>query len=159
MHTFLFSSYDVDGISMKPTLEDGDKLIVNKLGYEFGHISRFDIIVFHRTSDQDYVKRVIGLPGDTIQYEDDRLIVNGVFVREPYLHNQPNTFLGQKATGDFTLKDLTGEERVPENHLFVMGDNRLSSYDSRHFGFVPINQVVGKVNVRYWPVDKVHIEL
>lgn len=160
IYTFLFSSYDVDGISMEPTLSHGDKVIVNKIGYEFGNISRFDIIVFHSKSGNDYVKRVIGLPGDEIQYKDDRLYVNGKFIEEPYLAHE-DSVLGQKETGDFKLKDYTGVDRVPENQLFVMGDNRLNSLDSRHrqFGFVSIKDVVGKVNVRYWPIEKFYLDL
>ncbi|WP_019240414.1 MULTISPECIES: signal peptidase I [Bacillus] len=159
IRTFIFSSYDVDGISMQPTLQDGDKLIVNKLSYEFSSFSRFDVIVFHHSSDEDFVKRVIGLPGDSIQYEDDQLIVNGKKIEEPFLPKKHHLLLGQKETGDFSLKEITGKDRVPDNCLFVMGDNRLGSFDSRHFGFVSMDQVVGKVNVRYWPLDEFYIEL
>lgn len=157
IHTFLFSSYEVDGTSMESTLSDGDKLIVNKIGYEFGTISRFDVIVFKGNNGDDYVKRVIGLPGDSIQYKNDRLFVNGRYVKEPYLHRQ-TMLLGQKETGDFKLKEFTGKDKVPENKLFVMGDNRLNSHDSRHFGFISMNDVVGKVNIRYWPLEKFYIE-
>lgn len=151
---FLFSNYEVEGTSMQSTLKDGDKLIVNKIGYEFGDISRFDVIVFHSNYKEDYVKRVIGLPGDRIQYKDDRLYINGKVYQEPYLHSDDQQLLGQKETGDFSLKELTGVEEVPDGSLFVMGDNRLNSYDSRHFGFISIDQVVGKVNVRYWPLER-----
>lgn len=158
INMFLFSSYEVEGISMQSTLRDGDKVIVNKIGYEFGNITRFDIIVFHSNSEDDYVKRVIGLPGDSIEYKNDRLYINGRYYAEPYLHNEEQQVLGQKGTGDFTLTELTGVERVPEGSLFVMGDNRLDSYDSRHFGFISISDVVGKVNVRYWPLNKFDVQ-
>ncbi|WP_042349612.1 signal peptidase I [Bacillus massiliigorillae] len=154
IYKFLFSSYEVEGISMQSTLKDGDKLIVNKIGYEVGSIARFDVIVFHSNSEDDYVKRVIGLPGDRVEYKNDRLYINGKFFAEPYLHNEEQNVFGQKETGDFTLAELTGVEKVPDGSLFVMGDNRLDSFDSRHFGFVSIDNVVGKVNARYWPLDK-----
>lgn len=157
---FVFSSYEVDGSSMAATLEDGDKLIVNKMIYEFGNISRFDIIVFHGIGDEDYVKRVIGLPGDVLEYRNDQLLVNGEYVKESFLsHELDGLLLGQKETGNFKLEELTEEAMVPEGTLFVMGDNRLNSYDSRHFGFVSINDIVGKVSVRYWPFEKFYIEL
>lgn len=157
---FVFSSYEVDGSSMATTLEDGDKLIVNKMIYEFGNISRFDIIIFHGMGDDDYVKRVIGLPGDVLEYRDDQLLVNGEYVKESFLpHQSNNRLLGQKETGNFKLEELTKEAMVPENTLFVMGDNRLNSYDSRHFGFVSIDDIVGKVSVRYWPFEKFYMEL
>ncbi len=159
IRSFLFSSYEVDGNSMESTLSNGDKLLVNKIGYEFGSISRFDIIVFHANNGNDYVKRVIGLPGDDISYRQDRLYVNGEYIEEPYLHAAREPVLGQKSTGDFTLSDVTDSEKVPEGQLFVLGDNRINSLDSRHFGFVAIENVVGKVNIRYWPIEDFYLEL
>ncbi|WP_050614265.1 signal peptidase I [Bacillus testis] len=157
IRAFLFSSYDVDGISMQPSLNDTDKLIVNKISYEFNPIKRFDIIVFTGDSKKNYVKRVIGLPGDRIVYKDDRLLVNGEYYQEPYLKGLPEPLLGQKETGDFSLEDFTGEKKVPEDMLFVMGDNRLNSLDSRHFGFIKKEKVVGKVVARYWPIDELKV--
>jgi signal peptidase I len=158
MNTFLFSSYVVEGQSMEPTLEEGNRLVVNKIGYQISDIERFDVIVFHGDEGEDYVKRVIGLPGDTITYKNDQLYINGTKVEEPFLKPFKEPLLGQKLTWDFTLKELTGKKRVPENALFVMGDNRLGSKDSRHFGFISIEDVVGKVNVRYWPFKQFNME-
>lgn len=155
--TFFFSSYIVDGESMMPTLEDGNLLIVNKIGYEIGELKRFDVIVFHATSEDDYVKRIIGLPGDKIEYKDDVLYINGLAYDEPYLDKYKINLKNTNLTEDFTLKDLTGSEIVPNNSIFVLGDNRQGSYDSRYFGFVPINEVVGKVNLRYWPMNEINI--
>ncbi|RFU67567.1 signal peptidase I [Bacillus sp. V59.32b] len=153
IRTFFFSSYEVDGKSMQPTLQDGNKLVVNKIGYQIQDIRLFDIIVFHANDREDYVKRVIGLPGDTIIYEDDSLYVSGVNYQEPYL--KPfKPFPGQNLTGDFTLGELTNSQKVPDGKLFVMGDNRFGSMDSRHFGFISIDEIVGKVDVRYWPLNK-----
>lgn len=151
--TFFFSSYIVDGESMMPTLEDGNLLIINKIGYEMGELNHFDVIVFHATDEDDFVKRVIGLPGDRIEYNNDVLYINGKALEETYLNQYKIDLKDQKLTDDFSLIDLTGSEIVPEGHIFVLGDNRKGSYDSRIFGFVPIEKVVGKVNLRYWPMD------
>lgn len=153
IRTFFFSNYVVEGESMLPTLEEGDKLIVNKMGYRVGEMKRFDVIVFHASKQEDYVKRIIGVPGDRIEFRDDKLFINGKLFKESYLGDVEMRIPGSKLTGDFTLDEITGEETVPEGMLFVLGDNRLGSWDSRHFGFVSMEQVVGKVNVRYWPIQ------
>lgn len=157
IRTFFFSNYVVEGESMQPTLEDGNKLIVNKIGYQIGDLDRFDVIVFHANEKEDYVKRIIGLPGDEIQYKDDQLFINGKKVEEPYLEKYRNQTLTRRLTEDFTLTEKTGVETVPEGKLFVLGDNRLGSYDSRQFGFITVEQVVGKVNLRYWPLDHMDV--
>lgn len=157
IRTFFFSNYVVEGESMMPTLENGNKLIVNKIGTHIGELHRFDVIVFHHSKEEDFVKRVIGLPGDKIEYHDDELYINGEKVSEPYLDKYRKEALGSMLTGDFTLMELTGTETVPEGKLFVLGDNRAKSWDSRHYGFVSIDQVVGKVNLRYWPIEEMDI--
>ncbi len=154
---FFFSSYVVEGESMLPTLQEGNKLVVNRIGFEPEKLERFDIIVFHANEKEDYVKRVIGLPGDEIMYEDDHLYINHTIVEEPFLDVYRTRIFSGMLTGNFTLKDLTGKKKVPEGQLFVLGDNRHGSWDSRHFGFIPIDQVVGKVNLRYWPLDELVI--
>jgi len=154
IRTFFFSNYVVEGSSMMPTLQDGNKLIVNKFVYKISDLDRFDVIVFHANEKEDYVKRIIGLPGDTIEYKDDKLYINGKYYEEPYLEKYKKQFSGSKLTGDFTLLEKTGFEKVPEGTVFVLGDNRLGSWDSRHFGFVSISQIVGEVNVRYWPFNQ-----
>lgn len=154
IRSFLFSNYVVDGQSMMPTLEDEDKLIVNRIGYTLGNIDRFDVIVFHATEEDDYVKRVIGLPGDTVSYQNDQLFVNGEPLPEPYLDEFKAASDDLYLTGDFTLEQLPGgESQVPEDMYFVLGDNRRGSKDSRHIGFIPKENVVGEVSVRYWPFD------
>ncbi|WP_102347414.1 signal peptidase I [Bacillus sp. Marseille-P3661] len=155
--SFFFSSYIVDGESMMPTLEDGNLLIINKIGYEVGKLERFDVIVFHATKEDDYVKRIIGLPGDKIEYADDVLYINGEPYKEPYLEKY-KTNLDENLTGNFDLPHLTGHDVVPEGHIFVLGDNRRESLDSRFFGFVDIDRIVGEVNLRYWPVDEIGIK-
>lgn len=157
VRTYFFSNYVVEGESMLPTLQEGNKLVVNKIGYQIGEINRFDVIVFHASKKEDYVKRVIGLPGDRIEYREDKLFINGKEYEETYVIDSKTHMPGSKITGDFTLYELTGRETVPSGMLFVLGDNRLGSWDSRHFGFISIEQVVGKVNLRYWPLNEMSI--
>lgn len=155
--TFFFSSYIVDGESMMPTLENGNLLIINKIVDEIDDLTRFDVIVFHATPEDDFVKRIIGLPGDKVEYKNDVLYINNKAVKEPYLEKYKMGLNGENLTGDFTLKGISNgmSEVVPKDHIFVLGDNRKDSYDSRYFGFVPIENVVGKVNLRYWPIDEI----
>ncbi|RDI47833.1 signal peptidase I [Falsibacillus pallidus] len=154
IRTFVFSNYVVEGKSMMPTLQDGNKLVVNKIGYDIGDFDRFDVIVFHANKEEDYVKRVIGLPGDSIQYKNDILYINGKPYKEPYLDKYKSEIIDGKLTGDFTLKEITNKDKVPPGKIFVLGDNRRDSSDSRYFGFVDESQVVGKVDLRYWPLKK-----
>ncbi|TFE02738.1 signal peptidase I [Jeotgalibacillus salarius] len=147
---FLFSPVLVDGSSMVPTLQDGDRMIVNKFQYTYTMPERFDIVVFHVSEKEDYIKRVIGLPGETVAFKDDQLYINGEPVEE--------SFRGTEAfTENFTLFELTGFDEVPENHLFVMGDNRQYSKDSRHIGPIPIDEVVGETPLIYWPFKDIKL--
>ncbi|RFU63301.1 signal peptidase I [Peribacillus glennii] len=151
---FLFAPIVVDGLSMMPTLHDQDRMIVNKIGYTLGEPKRFDIIVFHAPEKKDYIKRVIGLPGDRIEYKDDTLFVNGKAYNEPYLDEYKKQVNDGPLTDPFTLEETpVGQETVPEGHLFVMGDNRRFSKDSRHIGAVPLEKVLGETNMVYWPVE------
>lgn len=154
---FLFTSYVVEGKSMLPSLQGGNRLIVNKADYHITPPHRFEVIIFHANEKEDYVKRVIGLPGDAIVYENDVLYVNGKAVKEPYLDPFKKQLVSGKLTQDFTLKEETGRETVPEGKLWVMGDNRQISADSREFGFVDMSQVVGKVDVRVWPFNEIKL--
>ncbi|WP_369900704.1 signal peptidase I [Bacillus manliponensis] len=156
--TFFFSTYIVEGKSMMPTLQDGNMLVVNKVSYQVSDLRRLDVIVFHANGNDDYVKRVIGLPGEHIAYRDDKLYINGKAVAEPYLEEYKKAMNGHLLTGDFTLEEVTGEEVIPDGYIFVLGDNRLGSWDSRHFGFVKIDEIVGKVDLRYWPIRDVEMD-
>jgi signal peptidase I len=154
---FLIEQYVVYGESMMPTIQNGNRLIVNKIGYEISSPERFDLIVFKATPEEDYIKRVIGLPGDRIVYKDDQLYINNKKVDEPYLQEFKRFTANRTLTGDFTLEEITGREKVPEGKIFVLGDNRLHSIDSRHIGFVDMKDIVGEANIRYWPVDKMKV--
>jgi signal peptidase I len=152
---FLFTNYIVYGESMMPTIEDGNRLIVNKFEYNFKDAERFDLVVFHANETEDYIKRVIGLPGETIEYKNDKLYVDGKYIAEPYLDQFKNQLQNNaQLTGDFSLEDYTDKLTVPEGYVFVMGDNRLHSIDSRHIGFIPYEDIVGEVNLRYWPISE-----
>lgn len=146
---FLFAPIVVDGESMMPTLHNHDRLIINKVAYDIGKPHRFDIIVFHATPTKDFIKRVIGLPGDQIKYRNDTLYVNGKALPEPYLKAYK-----KKVQGNLTYNFST---TVPKGDLFVMGDNRRYSKDSRIIGPVPIKKVVGKVDLQFWPLSDFHI--
>ncbi|GGE72653.1 signal peptidase I [Priestia taiwanensis] len=148
IRTFFFSMHVVSGESMEPTLQNGNFLAVNKFQSVEEKLERFDVIV-HEREDGDYnVKRVVGIPGDTIEYRDNVLYVNGEATEEPYLKED-------EVTANFTLMEKTGENHVPEGHVFVVGDNRNYSTDSRVYGFVKMEQIVGEVDLRLWPLTKI----
>lgn len=148
IRTFVFTPVTVVGQSMYPNLHSADHLILNKFIYDFTEPDRFDIVVFHATKEEDYVKRVIGLPGDKISYHDDKLYVNGKAVPEPYLDK-----LKKQTPGLFTNNFST--VTVPDDQLFVMGDNRPISNDSRMFGTISEDKVIGKAMFCYWPTDDI----
>lgn len=156
---FLFAPILVDGESMVPTLSDRDRMIVNKLNYTVTTPKRFDIVVFHANEKQDYIKRVIGLPGDRIEYKNDTLYVNGKPYKEPFIEKYKQTDpTGEPFTQSFELSETpVGQETVPEGHLFVMGDNRRFSKDSRHIGAIPIDEVIGTAKIIYWPLKDIEI--
>ena len=110
----------------------------------------------HLTANEQYIKRVIGLPGDTVEMKDDVLYINGKDMEEPYLEEIKEDLIFDKLTGDFTLTEITGESaKVPEGSIFVMGDNRLFSKDSRFFGFVSDDAIIGEVKFRLFPLNKI----
>ncbi|MFD1735796.1 signal peptidase I [Bacillus salitolerans] len=154
---FLFAPIVVDGLSMMPTLHDQNKMIVNKFSYQLGEPKRFDIVVFHAPEEKDYIKRIIGLPGDHVSYKNDVLYINGEPVEEPYLQTAKNEIVDSPLTYDFELEELTGQNEVPDGHLFVMGDNRRFSKDSRSIGFVPMDKVIGKTGIVFWPISEFRI--
>ncbi len=148
---YLFAPIVVDGESMMPTLKDQDRMIVNKASYLVGEPDRFDIVVFKATEEKDYIKRVIGLPGDHVAYRDDTLFINGEPLEEPFLKDFKRRTDEGNLTFDFTLEEILQEGKVPEGQLFVMGDNRRYSKDSRIIGTIPMDRVIGEANVIYWP--------
>lgn len=155
---FLFTPIVVDGESMMPTLENGDRMVVNKIGYTIGEPDRFDIVVFHAPEKKDYIKRIIGLPGDTVEYKEDQLYINGDPYEESYLDAKKAEITDGTLTEDFTLLDIPdGVEVIPEGYVFVMGDNRRYSKDSRHIGLVSQDEIIGNTNIRFWPLSSIDI--
>jgi len=131
----------VDGFSMEPTLRNGEFVIVNKLAYQLGEPDTGDVIVFHypRDPEQEYIKRVIGLPGDQVEVNNGQVYVNGEQIQEPYIAAPPR---------------YQSRWEVPESSLFVLGDNRNNSSDSHNWGPVPMENVIGKALFVYWPPDQ-----
>lgn len=153
---FLFNPIAVDGASMMPTLEDGDKVVINKIGPKLADYDRFDVIVFETNEGEKYIKRIIGVPGDHIKYENDSLFINDKHYEEAYLEDYKQELIGSGTlTEDFTLEDYLGEIKVPDDHYFVLGDNRQRSKDSRNqlVGFVPKEKVLGAAQVVYFPFN------
>lgn len=145
--TFLVQAFRIPSESMVPTLEQGDRVLVNKLSYRLHDIHRGDVVVFTRPPElqggpgepDDLIKRVIGLPGDTLVARDGSMYVNGRKLEEPYLPAGTST------------TNLDQPVKVPEGQIFVMGDNRTNSQDSRFFGPVPQSTVVGRAFLVMWP--------
>ncbi len=141
---FVVELYVVDGPSMRPTLQSRERLVVNKFIYRFRAPERGEVLVFRypRDPSRDFIKRVIAVPGDTIEIKDGRVFVNQKLMNEPYILEK-------------TLSDYP-QATVPEGHVFVMGDNRNNSEDSRFadVGFVPYDLIKGKAVLVFWPVDQ-----
>ena len=143
--TFLLQAFYIPSRSMEPTLRIGDRVLVNKLSYKMHDINRGDIVVFERPPDEppdaikDLIKRVIALPGETISSENGHVFIDGRPLEEPYLEAG-------------TLTENLPPTLVPEGMIFVMGDNRGDSRDSRYFGPIDEDLVVGRAFVRIWPV-------
>ncbi len=150
LRTFVVQTYYIPSVSMTPTLQVGDRIIVDKLAYRFHGVGRGDIVVFARPPAEncggppvgDLVKRVIGLPGETVSATGGHVDINGKPLPEPYLNGV--------STANF------GPVKVPASNYFMMGDNRPYSCDSRDWGTVPRSLIVGKVVLRIWPITRFH---
>jgi signal peptidase I len=152
MRTFVFETYFVPSGSMYPTLQIGDRIIVDKLSVDFGTIHQGDIVVFKAPKKvaiacgddvADLVKRVIGLPGDILTSKGNTIYDNGKAVNEKWTHTEP-------------LGTAIGRIRVPAGDYFMIGDNHAPSCDSRAWGFVPRSSIIGKVFLRIWPLSRIH---
>lgn len=140
IRTFIVTPIRVNGDSMNPTLKDGEIMILNKIGYSINGVERFDIVVVDYNGDK-LIKRVIGLPGETLKYENNILYINGQEVEEPYLN---------ESTEDFNITSL-GYSKIPRDCYFVLGDNRDDSKDSRIIGCVSEKQIKGKTSLVLLP--------
>jgi signal peptidase I len=163
LRIFVEETFYIPSGSMEPTLNIGDRIAVSKLSYDFHKVDTGDIVVFTRPPAEDcggpsvgdLVKRVIGLPGQTVSLHDGRVFVDGKRLNEGWFPNseQGTTYPGPEGTP----YDLSKPFVVPRNDYYVMGDNRVDSCDSRYWGPITRSSIVGKVVVRVWPLSAVHI--
>jgi signal peptidase I len=147
--TFLLQAFYIPSLSMAPTLKVNDRVLVNKLSYDLHDVHRGDLVVFESPPNEgsqtkDLIKRVIGLPGETVESRNGHILINGRELEEPYLG--PDVTTGP-------LEQVT----VPAEHLWVMGDNRPNSRDSRFFGAIPESLVIGRAFIRVWPVTAISL--
>lgn len=149
---FLFSPFIVEGPSMYPNFFTGERIIVNKILYDIREPKRGEVIVFHSPFDADYIKRVIALPGETVEVRGDTVLVNGEPIEEPYIKSE--TDIAAETGVPYNNKDYE-KATVPEGHVFVMGDNRPNSQDSRDIGFIAYDKIVGRADVVIWPLPEI----
>lgn len=142
---FVVTPIVVNGPSMEPTLKENDVMLLDKISYRFSEIERFDIVVIHH-HDSYIIKRVIGLPGERVMYQNNQLYINGEIVEENFEHRE---------TENYSIEQLNSEF-VPENSYFVLGDNRVNSSDSRNekIGFVSKDQIIGHAKYTLFPFDR-----
>jgi len=164
IRTFVVQAFKIPSGSMEPTLEIGDHILVNKFIYgvkipftsihlfPLGQPERGDVVVFAYPvePDKDFIKRVIGVPGDSIQIVNKKLYLNGVEAKDPHAVYKEDTLF----PSEMQKRDNFGPIKVPEGRLFVLGDNRDRSLDSRFWGFVPLPDVRGKAFIIYWSWDR-----
>ena len=155
LRSFVVQSYEIPSESMLPTLEDGNRVVVNHLSYQLGEVERGQVVVFDRPpsldGENDLIKRVIGLPGETIRLVDTNVYIEGLRVIEPYLLVSESTRSKGSIPGCAQPLADANQCVIPEGHVFVMGDNRRGSADSREFGPVGIDTIVGRAVGIVWP--------
>jgi signal peptidase I len=149
VYIFLFQPHQVDGRSMEPNFHNGEYILTDKVSYRLHEPKRGDVVVFHSPQDErvDFIKRIIGIPGDMVELKGGYVYLNGTKLEEQYI-NDP----GQVAPGRFMHENMPVE--VPMGQYLVMGDNRLHSSDSREWGFVTRVEIVGRAFFRYWPIPQ-----
>ena len=155
VRSLILQQFYISGPSMETTMFQDTRVLVNKLSYRVHDIHRGDVVVFDRVTvdgevvqHDDLIKRVIGLSGETISIKDCQVFIDGKLLAEPYLNDYD---LAQSSVDDRCRVPMMDETLIPENHLFVMGDNRPQSFDSRMFGSIEQNLVVGRAFVIIWP--------
>ncbi len=157
LRSVLFQAYYIRFTSMEPTLSNGDRVLVNKLGYDLGDVNRGDLVVFERPrgasgrQEDDLIKRVIALPGEVIKFVEGDVYINSRRLHEPYLESSGIT-TGNIPSGCAAMVD--GGCLVGSGEVFVMGDNRANSTDSRSFGPISEHLIVGHAFLRLWPIPE-----
>jgi len=152
VYLFIAQPHKVSGSSMYPNFKNNDYIITNKIGYDFEKPQRGQVIVFKNPRDlsQDFIKRIIGLPGEKVKVQDGHVYINDQMLPEPYLPKDLTTMSGAFAQ--------EGQEiDVPADNYFVMGDNRPASSDSREWGFVTRQEIIGQAFFRYWPENEIGV--
>lgn len=144
IRSYIVTPVIVSGDSMVPTLDDKQILLLNKIDYRFNKIKRNDIVVI-KVGKSEIIKRIIGLPGETIEYRNNILYINGHEYKTDYNFD----------TEDFTLKSICNCETIPEDKYFVLGDNRAVSSDSRIIGLIDRKDIKGKTTISIWPMKKI----
>ena len=149
IRVFVAQPFLVDGLSMHPTLQNHDYLIVDEISYYLGHINRGDVVIFRYPEDpsKHFVKRMIGLPGETITIKKGVVSIQKV---DGTILNLDEPYITHHTTDDGTYK-------VPDGNYFVLGDNRSNSADSRYWGFVPVTDIIGKAELIFWPLDRIRL--
>jgi signal peptidase I len=162
LRTFVVGTYSIPSGSMEPTLNINDRILVDKLAYHLHGVHRGDIIVFATPKDEhcagppvaNLVKRVIGLPGETISLSGGQVYINHKLLPEPWL---PTAVQKETTSGPTSQSfSLQGPFKIPAHDVYVMGDNRQGSCDSRYWGPIPESSIVGKVDIRFWPISRFH---
>ncbi|RED76140.1 signal peptidase I [Cohnella phaseoli] len=148
---FLFMPYAIEGPSMFPTFKTGERIVVNKLIFELRSPKRGEIVVLRSPEGRTLIKRIIGLPGDRIQLKNNLVYINGEVLVEPYLQS---SLYDKAGNGIKMIRDYS-QYLVPENKLFVLGDNRLHSQDSRALGAISLKEVIGRADLVIWPINQV----
>ena len=148
IYLFIVQPHEVKGSSMEPTFQNNEYIITDKISYRFGKPNRGDVVIFKApvNPDVDYIKRIIGLPGETVMVQSGRIYIDGKMLNEPYLEDLTPIF-----PGGFIKEGVVVS--IPENHYFVMGDNRPHSSDSREFGPIEKKLIIGRAVFRYWPIN------
>lgn len=156
IRTFVAEARYIPSESMQPTLEINDRLIIEKISYRFRTPQRGDVVVFRPTEElkkqgyrEAFIKRVIGLPGDTVEVKNDKVFVNGQELSEKYIY-----VLEDSPEYKSRPQRPYGPTKVPEDQYLVLGDNRNNSLDSRSWGFVPRENLIGRATVRFWPLKR-----
>ncbi len=154
VYLFLLQPHQVKGASMQPNFTDGEYILTDKISYRFAKPQRGDVIIFQAPTDPevDFIKRIIGLPGEQVKITDGKIVIYNAEHKNGFTLNEPYSILGPTSGGKDAPQNT--EVSIPNDQYFVLGDNRVESFDSRSWGMLPKNKIIGKAWLRYWPINK-----